>query len=81
MQLNKKALGLTMGIFIGLSWLIAMLVSLATGYMKEIIIIIGSLHPFFSYSLLGAAWMAVFHLIVGFMGGWIFAWVYNKLSK
>jgi fructose-specific phosphotransferase system IIC component len=81
MQLNKKAFGFTFGLLAGIFWLIIMLVSLITDYLREIIILIGSLHPLFSYSLLGALWMGIFHFICGFIIGWLFAWIYNKLAK
>lgn len=81
MQLNPKALGLTMGFLAGAVWLVAMLFSLLTGFGEQTLTTWGSWHPFFSYSWTGMIIMVIEHLVAGFVAGWIFAAVYNKFNK
>ncbi len=80
MKLNPKALGLTLGLLSGGAWLALMAVSLTTGFLHRTIQAVGGLHPAFSYTWGGTVWMAVMHLVGGFVGGWVVATVYNKLS-
>ena len=80
MKLNPKALGLTLGFLAGGAWLVLMAVSLSTGVLDQTIQTIGGLHPGFSYTLGGAVWMVVMHLVAGFVWGWVIATAYNKLS-
>ena len=79
--MNAKALGLTFGLFVGVCHFGWMIISLLTGYAKDIIIQFGSLHPGFSYTYGGALWMGILHFIMGFIVAYLFALVYNKLSK
>lgn len=81
MQLNSKALGLTIGTLAGGWWLVVMTLSLTTGVLDQTLQVVGGLHPGFSYTWNGALWMAVMHLAGGFVGGWLFAEVYNRYSK
>ena len=80
MQLNPKALGLTLGLLAGGAWLVLMVVSLTTGVLDQTVQTIGGLHPGFSYTWGGAVWLVGMHLAGGFVGGWVVATVYNKLS-
>jgi len=79
MQLNPKALGLTVAILSGAFWFLAMIFSLLTGIGEVTLTTIGAFHPFFSYSWAGMIIIVIEHLIAGFIVGWIFAKVYNKL--
>ncbi len=81
MQLHSKALGLTVGIFAGGFWFLAMSLSLLTGMGARTVMTIGSFHPFFSYSWIGMLWMPAIHLVGGFLLGWLFAKLYNALAK
>lgn len=80
MKLNLKAFSLTVGLFAGAAWLVALVVSIFNTDIRTLVMLIGGLHPWFSYSLLGGLWIVVLHFICGFIIGWLFAWVYNKLS-
>lgn len=80
-ELNKKALGLTAGIFSGGWWFLAMTFSLLTGVGETTMTTLGGFHPFFSYSWTGMVIIVVEHLIGGFLVGWVFAWLYNRLAK
>lgn len=77
-MLNPKALGLTLGVLSGLFWLVAIPVSLWTGLLDQTLQGWGALHPRFSYTYGGAVWMAVMHLVGGFVWGYVIAWTYNK---
>ena len=78
---KPKALGLTLGAFWGV-WALAFLVlSLMTGYGSSVLMLVGPLHPGFSYTYGGAIWMGVLHFIVGYIVGHVFALVYNRFSK
>jgi len=81
MQLNPKTLGYTVAIFAGAYWFLAMIFSLLTGIGEITLTTLGSFHPFFSYSWAGMIIIVIEHLIAGFIVGWIFAKVYNKLLK
>ena len=80
MQLNSKALGLTLGLFAGSVWLVLMTVSLTTGLFDQTVQGVGGLHPGFSYTWGGMLWIVGMHLVGGFVGGWLVASVYNKLA-
>ncbi len=81
MQLSAKAFGLAVAIFGSAFWLIAMAISLLNGFGKETLTTWGSWHPYFSYSWAGMIVMMIEHFVAGFIGGGIFAWLYNKLSS
>lgn len=78
MQLNPKALALTSAILCAAFWFIAMTFSLLSGIGEMTLTIIGSFHPFFSYSWIGMVIIVIEHLIGAFIVGWLFAWLYNK---
>ena len=79
MQLQPRALGLAVAIFTGAVWFLAMVLSLLSGIGEVTLTTIGSFHPFFSYSWGGMVIIVIEHLIGGFICGWIFAWLYNRL--
>jgi len=80
-ELNKKALGLAAGVFSGTGWFLAMTFSLLTGVGEITVTTLASFHPFFTYSWTGMLIIVVEHLIVGFLLGWAFAWLYNRFVK
>lgn len=81
MKLNAKAFGLTLGIFIGGLWLLLMGLALTTGFLSQTVMTLGNLHPYFSYSWMGLVQITVMHFISGTLLGWLFAKLYNHLSK
>lgn len=80
MKLNPLALGLTLGVVAGVAWLVLMVVSLLTGFLDQTLQGLCSLHPRCVYDYGGAIWMAVMHLVAGFVGGYVFGWVYNLFA-
>lgn len=79
MQINSKAFGFAAAILAGAGWFLVMIFSLLTGVGETTLTTIGSYHPFFSYSWAGMIIIVIENLICGFIFGWIFAKVYNKL--
>ena len=80
-MLKAKAFGFATGIFAGVWWFVFMLISLSVGYGKDLIMMMGTLHPGFSYSYGGALWMGILHLIIGYILGYVFGWLYNQFAK
>jgi hypothetical protein len=81
MQLNPKALGLTAGVLGGAFWLVAMVLSLLTGFGEQTLTTWGSWHPLFTYGWVGMIVAVIEHLIGGYIVGWLFATVYNQFLK
>ena len=84
MKLNIKALGLTAGIFWGASILFVALVGMMMeGFGKEFLEVVASIYP--GYDATGGIGQAMigtgYGLVDGFIGGAIFAWVYNLFAK
>jgi hypothetical protein len=80
-MLKPNAFGVTLGLFGAVLCGGFMLASILTGYGKEMLDLFGPMHPWYSLSLIGALWMAVFHFIVLYILGGLFAAIYNKLAK
>lgn len=80
-MLNKKAFGTAVALFNALFWLVAMFFSLITGIGEITLTTIGSFFPFFEYSWLGTVIIVLEHIVLGFIGGWFFAWLYNKFHR
>jgi ABC-type spermidine/putrescine transport system permease subunit I len=78
MLLKAKAFALASGVFGGVLAFLFMTVSLMTGYAEDLIMKWGPLHPGFSYSYFGAVWMGILYFVVCYVGGYIFAWFYNR---
>lgn len=80
-MLKPLAFGVTLGLFVGILCGIFMAVSVATGYGKEMFDMFGPMHPMYSFTYVGALWIAVLHFIALFVVGSLFATVYNRLAK
>jgi len=81
MQLSPKTLGYTVAILSAACWFLAMIFSLLTGIGVITLTTLGAFHPFFTYSWGGMVIIVIEHLIGGYIVGWIFASLYNKLLK
>lgn len=81
MQLNPKAFGLAVAIISAAGWFLLMSFSLLTRIGDITMTTLGAFHPFFTYSWGGMIVLVIEHLIGGFILGWIFAWLYNRLAK
>ncbi|MBI2048060.1 MAG: hypothetical protein HYT27_02880 [Parcubacteria group bacterium] len=80
MNFNPKALGFAFGLLFGGVWLIVMGVSLLTGFLDQTVQAVGGLHPGFTYTWMGLFSTVIMHLVGGFVGGFILAWLYNKFN-
>ena len=81
MGLNPKALGLAAALINGGVWFVLMGFSLLTGIGDATIELWGALTPFFSYTPGGLVITTIENLTFGFVGGWFFAWVYNRFQR
>ncbi len=80
-MLHSGKLGLAGGIIWGICMLLTTIVSMYTGYAKQFLTMMGSIYP--GYTISG--WGCLIGLIYGFfdvfIGLFLLAWLYNKLTK
>lgn len=81
MALNPKAFGCAFAILLAAMWFLAMSLALLWEFAEDTVIMIGSFHPYFSYSWSGAIIITLQHLVSGLVFGYAFAVLYNKLLK
>jgi hypothetical protein len=79
MQLDKKALGLAMGILWGLAVLVMTVWAMVVGG-GEHLILMAKFYLGYGISPVGAVIGLIWGFIDGFIGGWVLAWLYNKLA-
>jgi len=77
--LNAPKFGLAMGIIWGLALLIIGIAAAYAGYGKEIVALCGSVYIGYDATLVGAIVGTIWGFFDGLIGGFIFAWLYNKL--
>jgi hypothetical protein len=78
-QLNKMALGISLGLLCGVSvGLVTVFVMLRGG--GEHLHLLSQFYIGYEISTLGAVLGLVYGFIDGFIGGWVLAWLYNRLS-
>ena len=80
MRLNTKALALTCGILWGAAIFLATVWLLVFGYEGQIIRVLDHFYFGYSFSYVGAVIGGIWGFIDGAIGGFVFAWLYNKLS-
>lgn len=80
MKLSPKAFGLSMGILYGLCLFISTLIAIYTGYLNGIMQLLVGIYPWYKVTLGGAFIVLVEGLIDGFVSGFLFAWIYNKVG-
>ena len=83
MKLNIKALGITAAVFWGISILfIALLNMMWPGYGQAVLDLVASIYPGYDGTAsIGQALIGTGYGVVdGFIGGAIFAWVYNQFA-
>lgn len=80
-MLNAKNFGLACGIL----WAVVVLVmgwaAAWIGWTDSMVEVFSSLYIGYSASFVGALVGAVWAFFDGFIGGYIFVWLYNKLNK
>ena len=79
-KLNATALGLSFGIIWGLAMALAVIVSMYANWGGAFINVVGSVYFGVESTWLGALYGAVWGCIDGFIGLFLMAWIYNKIS-
>ncbi|MFH1456371.1 MAG: bacteriophage holin [archaeon] len=74
-------IGLAIGILWSVTVFITTIYSMWTNYAPDFLNIFSQMYPGHSVSLLGASIGAVYGFVDLFIMGFIFAWLYNKLTK
>lgn len=77
--LNAPKFGLALGIMCALWMLIIGITATYAGYGTEIVKVLGSIYIGYDLTLIGAIVGGVWGFLDGLIGGFIFAWIYNKL--
>lgn len=80
MKLDQKAMGLALGILVGLAVFAATIWVVVSGGGYHL----GLLKQFYigyQISVLGAFIGLIYGFVDGFIGGWLLAWLYNKFAK
>lgn len=81
MALNSRALALAAGVVNGGLWFLFVVFSLITGLGSRTVQLWGSFYPAFSYSWGGMVITTIENFVMGFVGGWILAWLYNRFQR
>lgn len=79
-MLNPARLGLSGGILWALCMFICTIISIYTGYASDFFNIIAGVYPGYSISWPGAFIGLAYGFADGFIGLFLLAWIYNKLS-
>jgi len=77
MKLSPKALGLSFGIIYGIALCAATLLTVYTGYLKNIADLFVGVYPYYEVSIYGAIAGLIWGFIDGLIAGLIFGWIYN----
>ena len=80
MRLNPKAFGLACGILWGLAIFVATIWLILAGYQGRLISTIDHFYFGYSFSYGGAVIGGIWGFVDGLIGGFVFAWLYNKLA-
>ncbi len=80
-MLNAKNFGLACGIIWSVLVLIMGWAAAWIGWTDAMVEIFASIYIGYSASFLGAIIGAIWAFFDGFIGGYIFVWLYNKLNK
>jgi hypothetical protein len=82
-QLSVRSFTLTCGFFLGGTVTVVGMVNMALpGYGQPVLDLFASLYPFYAADGTLADWVAgvVLGLADGLIGGFVFAWLYNRLA-
>lgn len=77
MKLKPLAFGLACGLVHGAAAFGVMVFSLFTNVLDQTVQAWCDMLPACTYDFVGAVWMGLMALVVGFVGGLVFVWVYN----
>lgn len=79
-RLSAKGLGLAGGILWGASMFVFTLIAFYTGYSADFIKLMMSVYPGYDLSIGGSFIGLAYGFADGFIGCYIFGWLYNKVS-
>ncbi len=80
-MLDAKKFGIAGGIFWGVGMALCTILAFYTGYAESFLIIMSSIYPGYTISLIGVVVGFVYGFLDAFVGLFIFAWIYNRLLK
>lgn len=86
MALNKNKVGLAVGIFIALIhaiWALSVAVGITQALLDWIFPLhfLDSIYSVTSFSIVSALLLVVMSFIGGYVMGWVYAFIYNKVAK
>ncbi len=79
--IRPKIMGLSLGIFWGVTLFLWTIASVLTGYSRELLELLPSVYPGYEVSLGGSVIGLGYGFIDGFVSGFIFAWIYVSLAQ
>ncbi len=79
-MLDAKRLGLAGGILWGLSMFVMTIVSMYTGYAGDWMGMMANMYPGYHVTWAGSLVGFIYGFIDGFIGLFLLAWIYNKIS-
>lgn len=80
-MLNSKNLGLAAGILWGISMFALTILAIFTGYGTAWLELMASIYPGYTISWVGSILGLIYGFLDGFIGLYIFGWLYNKLNS
>ena len=81
-QLNTKAFSLALGLMWSIGILFISIIALIfEGYLQNIVEFLSSIYLSYSLSFFGIIIGMIWAFIDAAIGGFVFAWLYNKLAK
>jgi hypothetical protein len=79
-QLNPKALGLALGILWGVGVLFMGLLAMVCSWAQPMVDWLSLMYLGYSASIPGALIGTLWAFVDAFLGGWVLAWLYNRLA-
>lgn len=80
-MLNPKNLGLAAGALWGASMFVLTVVSILTGYGVMWLELMTSIYPGYTISWPGSIVGLIYGFLDGFVGLYVFGWLYNKFNR
>jgi len=80
-MINAKNFGLAGGIFWGVSLFLLTIISVFTGFAGDVLVLLKGVYIGYDITLLGSVIGLIYAFLDGFIGCYIFIWIYNKLEK
>jgi len=81
MGLDAKNFGLAGAILFGAVMFILTIISAATGYANQFLMLVSTIYPGYTVTYLGSLVGLIYGVIDGFIGCYIFVWIYNWLEE